>query len=146
MVSMNRLGESASIDLRARSTSKADAFAAPLGFMPAEFLWGYNGLSLLELALAAAYRRLDRGDLASFVERGKRYQRLDDLLFGAFPSFSKLKALRQCFEDLQQDWPTKQSHWSRYALNAFQRDERMLKLIAEAQARKAAKLGARRAE
>lgn len=36
---MNRLCESASIDLRARSTSKADAFAAPLGFMPAEFLW-----------------------------------------------------------------------------------------------------------
>jgi len=125
-------------DQRSRTTSKADAFAAPLGFIPIEFFYGDNDLSLLEIALAAAYRTLGREDLAKFVVNGKRYQRLDNLLHGDFPSFGAMKALRACFDDPQQDWPKRHGEWDLYLKERYKGDEGMVKLAAMDRARREA--------
>jgi hypothetical protein len=122
---------------RAFATCKADAFAAPLAFIPIEF-WtkGTNELSLLELALAAAYRKVDREDLAAFVEGGKRYQRLDHLLKGICPKFRTMRAFRRCFETERRDWPKNRSAWRESLLNQFKDDAGLLRILAEEKCRK----------
>ena len=130
----------ATLSFRSFATSKADAFAGPLGFVPIEFFHGNNNLSLLEMALAAAYRKLERPDLASFVERGKLYQRLDSLLHGMFPSWGKIKALRACIDDPQEHWPTTSyGDWKRYLNEKYKADEGVLRLVAAERARREAR-------
>jgi hypothetical protein len=120
------------------ATSKADAFAAPWGFVANEFWHGNNNLSLLEIALAAAYRRLGRPDLAAFVENGKIYQRLDFLLQGGYPDYGKIKRFRACMDDPQQDWPKWLHEWNGYLSEKYKEDEGVKKLMAVQHAREEA--------
>lgn len=124
-------------DFRSLATSKADAFAAPLAFVPLEF-WskGTNELSLLEKALAAAYHKLGRDDLALFVEKGKRYQRLDQLLKGATPPFRFVRAFKRCFVTEEKGSLKNDQVWRLSVLERFKHDKGLIKLLAADSVRK----------
>lgn len=109
-----------------------------MGFVAKEFFRGNNNPSLLEVTLAAAYRRLGRDDLAGFAEQGKRYQWLDFLLHGVHPSFQKLAGLRTCVDHPQEDWPTRLGEWNAYVTAKYKDDEGVGKLQAAEQARRLA--------
>ena len=87
-------------------------------------------MSLLETALAAAYRRLERPDLAAFVENGKLYQRLDFLLWGADPSFSKLCGLRGCMDGPQEYWPKNLYEWEKFMAEKYREHDSVIGLRA----------------
>lgn len=80
-------------DRRAVTTTKSDAFSAPMGMVniPA-FQAGSNELSIPEPKLAEAYTKLGREDLADCVRRGKVHQQLWSCI-GSKPTIGKIVGL-----------------------------------------------------
>jgi hypothetical protein len=67
---------------RALTTTKNAAFGAPIWYYvnTQRFLTGYNDLSLSEIFLCDAYKRMGRPDLAECVTKARLHQRLEYLV------------------------------------------------------------------
>ncbi|WWC60079.1 uncharacterized protein I303_102642 [Kwoniella dejecticola CBS 10117] len=90
----------------AYTTNKEEAFAAPNGFVPAEYHKGKNDvLSVREIALMDAYIAQGRLDLANIVKNGRKYHRLVDLFRNSRPGILIINALERSFLGLQDDYP-----------------------------------------
>lgn len=86
------LGRLANV-IRAVTTTKSDAFAAPMGLVDIpRFQSGSNDLSVPEQRLVEAYTELGRVDLADCVRGGKVHQRLWSCI-GSRPAIGKIKGL-----------------------------------------------------
>lgn len=104
---------------RSYTTAKAEAFAAPSGFLTTRYYNDHsNDLCPYEVALIQAYEELGRGDLAEFVRKGKKYQRLYEFLEGGAVSHQQLSAARRAFLDLEEGTETyaSQDDWVRGAI------------------------------
>jgi hypothetical protein len=125
---------------RAYTTTKEEAFAAPLAFIDVRaFYDGHNGacpqviqrkyidnlagLSELEDTFTTAFESLERPDLAALVRGGKKYQRIPfvigtdfsdlPILFLAFRQLVLGKNLKPTFEE----W--KKEAWDKYKAHPF---------------------------
>lgn len=78
-------------------TCKGEAFAGPRCLLNPDYYLGSNELTAWELSLANAYEDLGRGDLAECVRRGKKFQRLRDLLEFDIQEVEHLHALYRAF-------------------------------------------------
>nr|XP_019050146.1 hypothetical protein I302_00567 [Kwoniella bestiolae CBS 10118]OCF29076.1 hypothetical protein I302_00567 [Kwoniella bestiolae CBS 10118] len=88
----------------AYTTNKEEAFAAPNGFVPAEYKEGKNDiLSTREFALIDAYTSHGRLDLANCVRNGRKYHRLIDFLRHDEYNIKIINALERAFLDLPDD-------------------------------------------
>ena len=80
--------------IRAFVTTKAHAFAAPIGFYDNDqYQEGKNHLALEEQLLVMAYDRLGFPDLADCVKNGRIYQRLGDVIGETGVEVAHLNAL-----------------------------------------------------
>jgi hypothetical protein len=99
MVSFRDISEFTDImltDARTGSTTKAAAFASPKWTYETEaYIAGDNSLTPEEQSLIEAYETQGRPDLAECVGGGRRYQRLDHLLFIWVPTYGEERALGQ---------------------------------------------------
>jgi hypothetical protein len=86
---------------RTRISCKAEAFAAPWGFLEGGTYWDdwSNALSSRELALAEAHEQLGRPDLKAFVLGSKKYHRLNDILTNPKPERRELFAAQRAFRN-----------------------------------------------
>ncbi|WWC99081.1 hypothetical protein V866_005975 [Kwoniella sp. B9012] len=88
----------------AYTTNKEEAFAAPNGFVPAEYKKGKNDiLSTREEALIEAYLSHGRPDLAECVRKGRKYHRLIDFLRHDVHEVEIINALERTFLCLPDD-------------------------------------------
>ncbi|WWD08804.1 hypothetical protein V865_006917 [Kwoniella europaea PYCC6329] len=89
----------------AYTTNKEEAFAAPNGFVSAEYIKGKNDqLSPREHAMIDAYISRGRPDLAECVRKGRKYHRLVDLFRDNVINISNINALERAFLDLPDDY------------------------------------------
>jgi hypothetical protein len=88
------------IVLRASTTCKADAFAAPYGLCDSTYSGGSNELCPNEIGLMTAYDQLGRPDLAAYIRSGKKYQRLGVFLREPRLELTELKAIRRAFNGI----------------------------------------------
>ncbi|KAK6907115.1 hypothetical protein I204_00084 [Kwoniella mangroviensis CBS 8886] len=85
----------------AYTTNKEEAFAAPSGFVSAEYVKGNNdSLSPREIAMIDAYTLRDRPDLADHVRKGRKYHRLVHSLKSSAINIKRFNALERAFLDL----------------------------------------------
>ena len=131
MVTSSDLKRPLSADCRATTTCKADAFAAPFAFLNRGYGQGSNNLTTLDNALASAYDILGRPDLGDFVRRGKKYQRLTDLLQGCPSGVDNLVGLREAFAGpATKTPPTSMRSWVRRAAKRYGADPGVKALLA----------------
>ncbi|KAK4686915.1 uncharacterized protein P7C73_g3197, partial [Tremellales sp. Uapishka_1] len=114
----------------AYTTTKAEAFSAPLGLVDlASFFNGSNALSPEEESLASAYDKLKRLDLAACVRGGKVYQRLACTVNGD-PDIVMLNATRKAFlGEAAGDLPATMAAWCVAAKEEFKDDEGLRRLL-----------------
>lgn len=97
-------------DRSSYTTCKGDAFAAPKGFLSEDFHRNWsNDISRREKHLCEAYRILGRPDLALLVERGKKYQRIEDVNLG-LTNWRGMVATRKAFKGLSDDGKASPRH------------------------------------
>ncbi|ORY27480.1 hypothetical protein BCR39DRAFT_538204 [Naematelia encephala] len=87
---------------------------------------GFNQPCALEKTLMAADEHLGRSDLADFIRRGKKFQRLLDILTFQVYKVEHLNATRRAFLDLPDDGqiePSTQDEWIRLAMKKYKDDE-----------------------
>jgi hypothetical protein len=110
---------------RAYTTSKADAFAVPLGLLDRSYAAGKNAINPWEEALAREYEtKHNRPDLAGYVRNGRKYHRLMDSMFGG--SLKSLNATRRAFTGMSDDaegQPETFEEWAACMLEKFKDHE-----------------------
>jgi hypothetical protein len=117
---------------RAYTTCKAQAFAAPIGFVSDPFFYGKNSLCPREVALINAYEKLGRPDMAQLVRKGKKFQRLSFVLNGRQIDPVELLAIRAAFLDLPDGvtgQPTTMAEWIRVASERYQDDAGLKRIL-----------------
>nr|XP_019050136.1 hypothetical protein I302_00557 [Kwoniella bestiolae CBS 10118]OCF29066.1 hypothetical protein I302_00557 [Kwoniella bestiolae CBS 10118] len=88
------------------TTSKAEAFNSPAGYVPDLFWNGSNeGYSPREIVLIEAYASYDRPDLADCVKNGRKYHRLVDTLRWMQFLPLHINSMRRAFLGLPDDHP-----------------------------------------
>jgi len=110
---------------RAYVTTKAEAFTTPsaLYFGKPNFRDGINGLTLDVELLIEAYDRLGRPDLAECVRRGRKYQRMNEVL-GGRPDLAQLNGLSEAFLGDKAGEPSKTlDAWKERAMERYGGDE-----------------------
>ncbi|WVQ62804.1 uncharacterized protein L199_000953 [Kwoniella botswanensis] len=119
----------------AYTTTKAEAFASPMYFLPSEFYHeGSNDMfSPREYALIEAYQSLGRDDLADCVKNGRKYQRLIYFLKCMFTNVLELNAIRKAFlkipDEVDDDMPKTEEEWVEKMLIKWQEDEGLRYLV-----------------
>ncbi|KAK6907117.1 hypothetical protein I203_101106 [Kwoniella mangroviensis CBS 8507] len=111
----------------AYTTNKEEAFAAPNGFVPADYKKGKNDiLSTRELALIDAYTSHGRPDLAECVRKGRKYHRLIDFLRHDVYDVQIINALERAFLGLPDNHigqPSTLEDWLEAMKEKFKDDE-----------------------
>lgn len=123
--------------LRAYTTCKAQAFAAPIGFITGSFFAGSNVLCPREKALINAYEKLGRPDMAEHVRKGKKFQRLAFLLDGRQLDWMELVGIRNAFLDIPDrapNQPAAMDEWIKAATERYQHDAGLKRILAAAKA------------
>lgn len=118
---------------RAYTTCKAQAFAAPIGFITGSFFAGRNVLCPREKALVNAYEKLGRPDMAEHVRKGKKFQRLAFLLDGRQLDWMELVGIRNAFlgiPDRAPDQPTTMDEWIKASTERYQHDVGLKRILA----------------
>lgn len=101
--------------------------------MNSDYYNNSNGLCPFEIALINAYNHLGRPDLAAFVEKGKKFQRVYDSLDGSFQSVERRNAIRRAFLGLQKGEvePRNEEEWLRRAVERYKDDSGLQQLLSK---------------
>lgn len=123
-------------DNRTGTTTKAAAFASPKWAHNTD-AWtaGDNSFTPEEEFLCEAYQNQGRPDLADCVRGGRRYQRLDHLLFNWVPYWGEkeavgsLNALRKAFIDDDTHLPKTLPEWVKWAKGMQEGDPELAAVV-----------------